>query len=138
MAVALLRKFEAVTVFSSEAVGAVVSWDDVSDKLEADPELVRELGLSLDEVDSATGILRKIMDNAHKLRAQLKIELESMLQRDGRGSEAEPAEGQPEASRGAEVEPEDTALKARGNGPEVERDSGSPVSHGCGLGGSPQ
>ena len=71
MGTGLLSQFEEMTVFSVEAMSAVVAWDDVCDKLE-DSALKQELNISDRELAQADRILRQVMDASHDRRSNIK------------------------------------------------------------------
>ena len=95
----LLSQFEEMTVFSVEAMSAVVAWDDVCDKLE-DSALKQELNISDRELAQADRILRQVMDASHDRRSNIKARLAAF-------TPPAPQADKLEAAKAAKVPPED-------------------------------
>lgn len=75
-----LAKFHNLTYLSALAMEAVVLWDDVTDRLEADQDLLTSLRMSQQDVDQVSTLLRRLMDRAHDQTNDLQRELEAAMQ----------------------------------------------------------
>lgn len=68
----LLKRFEDMTALGIELNTAVTAWDDVTDKLFANPLLQEELRITKDQLQQASRILRKVQDAVLKRQGELK------------------------------------------------------------------
>ena len=58
---------------------ATIKWDDVVEKLEDNPAWLTVLDISQEELDVTSRLMRKMMDNAHDRRSDLKTVLQQAM-----------------------------------------------------------
>ena len=75
----LVQRFEHMAVLSSELMTACIAFDDCADKLEANAQLSRDLGVGQAEFNRLSRSLRRIMDKDFNSKSDLKDQVQAAV-----------------------------------------------------------
>ena len=105
-----LNNFEDAVALSALVLDATIKWDDVVEKLEDNPDWLTVLDISQEELDQTSRLMRKLMDNAHDRKSDLKTVLKQAML-------PTPAPAMPEGPAEANVQASEDHEAASASGP---------------------